>query len=340
MRRTLSVLALIVFAGAHVTAQANPTNPDARVVPKIDLTLMLSNFAAIADDSMEGRRAGTGGGVRAATLLIHELGRLGVQPLVERYVMPFTATSKIPEDAPEPYGNGGPFQKSLPPFRFSKVSGANILGIVQGTDHPTRYIVVSAHYDHLGASGSRIWNGANDNASGSAGILAIAQWVATNPLKNSIIFAWFDGEEEGLLGSSFFVEHSPVPLDSIIANVNLDMVSSAPNNRLFATGTHVWPVMKTFVDSVASLHLVDLRQGHDQGGRDDWVERSDMKAFNAAHIPFIHFGTEESSDYHRTSDRSERANTDFYLKSIVTAAEMIRRLDASLGAVALVRHKK
>ena len=216
-----------------------------------------------------------------------------------------------------------------------------MLGIVRGTERQGRIIVVSAHYDHLGMARGQIWNGADDNASGSAGILAIAEWAVAHPPRNSIIFAWFDGEEEGLLGSEAFVARPPVPLDSIVADVNLDMISRNVRGELFAAGAYRWPVMGPFIDSVAALHLVNLRQGHDGRPDDeDYTLRSDMGPFHTHHIPFVHFGVEEHDDYHRPTDRVERIQPEFYYGAVVTAADFIRRLDASLDIVEAARRHR
>lgn len=220
------------------------------------------------------------------------------------------------------------------------VVGTNILGVVRGTEHPSRFIVVSAHYDHLGAVRDQVWNGADDNASGSAGILAMAEWVATHPPKNSIIYAWFDGEEEGMLGSKAFVNSPPVPIDSIIADVNLDMVSRSNQGELYAMGAKPWPVMQGLVDSVAALGLVTVRQGHDEPGNGDLVHRSDAGPFSDKRIPVMQFGVEEHVDYHTPRDRVEGVQSEFYFTSIVTATEFVRRLDASLDLIADVRRRK
>ena len=190
--------------------------------------------------------------------------------------------------------------------------GVNLVGLVRGTAHPDRFIVVSAHYDHLGMSSGEIYHGADDNASGTGAILAIAEWTIAHPPLNSIIFAWFDGEEEGLLGSAAFVAHSPVPLGKIEADVNVDMVSRSTKGELYAAGARRYPVMQPLLDSVATLGLVTLRQGHDgETAVDDWTERSDMWPFHDRHIPFIHFGVEEHADYHLPSDEVARIQPGF-----------------------------
>jgi Zn-dependent M28 family amino/carboxypeptidase len=219
---------------------------------------------------------------------------------------------------------------------YRGIDGANILGVVRGTEHPQRYIVVSAHYDHLGPG----FNGADDNASGTAGILAIAEWLHAHPPRNSVIFAFFDAEEEGLLGSRAFFDKLPVPIDSIMIDVNLDMISRNANGELYAAGTFKWHAERPLLDSAAALHLVNLRFGHDTPGVADWTQRSDMAPFDERHIPFVHFGVEEHPDYHRPSDRPEKLQPEFYYHSVLTAAAFIQMADASLDVIAKERRTK
>ncbi len=345
--RIRRLLAASLLATAPVTGHSQVVPPAAPSVardsvPAINRNELFTAIGVLAADSMEGRRAGTPGGARARAYLIRELTRIGVQPLVAGFTYKFSAPSQFPEDAPVPYGNGsGGVVRRKGPVVHRWIDGTDVLGIVRGTERQGRIIVVSAHYDHLGMARGEIWNGADDNASGSAGILAIAEWVVRHPPKNSIIFAWFDGEEEGLLGSEAFVARPPVPLDSIVADVNLDMVSRNTRGELFAVGAYRWPVMAPFIDSVAALHLVNIRQGHDgRPDEEDYTFRSDMGPFHKNHIPFVHFGVEEHADYHMPTDRVERILPEFYYGAVVTAADFIRRIDASLDIVEAARRHR
>ena len=137
---------------------------------------------------MEGRKIGTRGGVRARDYLLRAFARIPMLPLGGRFVESFTVPGM-------PAG--------------TTVEGANIVGFLRGTAHPERYIVISAHYDHLGTFSGEIFHGADDNASGTAGVLAVAQWFQAHPPQNSIIIALFDGEEEIELGSKAFVKSPP-----------------------------------------------------------------------------------------------------------------------------------
>jgi hypothetical protein len=339
-RLACTILTAATLAGRVVASQTSPAAAES-IVPAISQETLLRSFGVLAADSMEGRRAGTPGSARARAFIIGELTKVGVQPFVPAFSYPFSARSQFPPHAPVPYGDGMPVQRGRSgPDQNPWVSGVNILGVVHGTERPGRYIFVSAHYDHLGVAGGEIYNGADDNASGSAGILAIAEWVVHNPQKNSIVFAWFDAEEEGLLGSTAFVRRLPVKRDSIVADVNLDMVSRNAHGEIFLAGARHWPVLQPLVNALDSLGLATIRQGHDAPGMDDWTKRTDSGAFDQENIPYIHFGVEEHPDYHRPSDKMFHVQPDFYYYNVRLAAQMMRLMDASADSIVKFKHRR
>ena len=333
--RVRAAFTSLLLAASTLGAQA-PSRPDS--LPVIDELHLFRAISALAADSMEGRRVGTPGGARARAFLLSEFAGIGLQPAVNGFTEEWSAPSRmVVRPRPSPTQRGSMTPPPMP-TQSPVIFGVNLLGLVRGTVHPDRYIVVSAHYDHLGMRDGVIFHGADDNASGSAAILAIAEWAVANPPQNSILFAWFDGEESGLLGSAAFVTHPPVPLEKIAADVNLDMVSRSVRGELYAAGARRWPVMQPLIDSIAAVALITLRQGHDgDRDQDDWTHRSDMGPFHDRGIPFMSFDVEEHADYHQPSDIVEHIQPGFYYRSVRTIAEFVRRLDASLDAVAQVR---
>jgi hypothetical protein len=287
-------------------------------LPALDSARLIADLSALAADSMEGRRIGTPGGARARAFLVREFTRIGLDSIGDRIVAPFTAK-----------GAG------------AELNGVNVVGMIRGTRHPDRYVVLSAHYDHLGVRGGVIYNGADDNASGTAAVLMIAQWFKTHPPENSVIVALFDGEEEGLLGSKAFLATAPVPIDRIMADVNLDMVSRNEKGELYASGSAPYPVTKPLLDSIAAIAPVKLRLGHDTGvGENNWIQQSDQGPFATKKIPFVYFGVEDHPDYHKPGDKVEHIEPGFYYHSVQTIAEFVRRLDAGLDRVEAVRRSK
>ena len=333
------LLVSLALACASLHAQAAPRVDSA---PALNETRLFTNLATLAADSMEGRLAGSPGGARARAFLVREFARIGLQPLVKGYAISFSAQLHIADRlaSDPPPRRLGTRQSTIPVRHYPLIFGNNLVGVVRGTLHPDRYIVVSAHYDHLGMRDGEIYHGADDNASGSAAILAIAEWTVAHPPLNSVIFAWFDAEEEGLLGSAAFVDRPPVPLEKIIADVNLDMISRSVTRELNIVGAHTYPVMQAFVDTVAALGLVRVRQGHEGARGDtlsDLTDRSDQGSFKHKKIPFVLINNDEHADYHRPTDEALRINPEFFYRSAQTAAAFLRVLDGSLDQVALVR---
>lgn len=281
-------------------------------LPVLDSARLMADLAALAADSMEGRRIGTPGGARARAFLLRAFARIGLAPVRDSFPAPFTAKA-----------------------RGADVNGVNLVGMIRGTKHADRYLVLSAHYDHLGVRDGVIYNGADDNASGTAAVLAMAAWFKSHPPANSIIFALFDGEESGLLGAKAFLANPPIPIERIVANVNLDMVSRNEKGELYASGAAPYPVMKPLLDSIAAIAPVKLLLGHDTGtGQDNWIQQSDQGPFHTNRIPFVYFGVEDHPDYHKPGDKVEHIEPGFYYRCVQTIAEFVRRLDLGLDRVA------
>ena len=205
----------------------------------------------------------------------------------------------------------------------------NFVGLLKGQKNPDRYLVVTAHYDHLGVRDGVVFNGADDNASGTAALFAIASYFKKHKPEHSLIFVAFDAEERGLTGSRHFVRNLPVPKESIVLNVNMDMIGRNDKNELYAAGTFSYPQLKRFLENVQAKAGVKLLLGHDDPklGRDDWTGQSDQGAFHAAKIPFIYFGVEDHPDYHKPSDDFANIQPDFYVKAVETVIAALKELD-------------
>ena len=192
----------------------------------------------------------------------------------------------------------------------------NVAAIVLGADSTLRgeFVVVGAHFDHLGRStvyardGSDyrfVHPGADDNASGTAAVLELARRFAEHPARRSILFANFSAEELGLIGSQVFVENIPVPRDSIITMVNLDMVGRLRGDMLIFFSGEDHDRFHALVDSVEHLQpVLNFRHQWQSARR----EVSDQAIFAHLHIPAIGLFTDYHADYHRSSDIVERIN--------------------------------
>lgn len=190
------------------------------------------------------------------------------------------------------------------------VIAKNVIGILKGTDKNAGAIVIGGHYDHLGMGGSNslsaskvptIHNGADDNASGTAGVLELASYYSTHKTKHDMIFMAFSGEELGLLGSDYYVNNPTYPLDSMRAMINMDMIGRLNNKSLLIFGTGSAPVWDTLITSSNTDSLV-IKQIPDGTGA------SDHTSFYNKNISVLHYFTDTHSDYHRPSDDTEYIN--------------------------------
>lgn len=201
---------------------------------------------------------------------------------------------------------------------------------VDGVAKP--WVVIGAHYDHLGAGeiGSslagaegrnRIHYGADDNASGTAAVLAMAEALADEPRRRRhVLIAFWSGEELGLLGSSAFVSEPPVPIDQMAAYLNFDMVGRVSDNRLTvqATGTSdVWPRL---------LEQANVLAGFDLVLNEDPYQPTDVSSFNGAGVPSLTFFTGAHAEYHRPTDTPDLINYEGIVRVSELATTVVRRL--------------
>ena len=218
-------------------------------------------------------------------------------------------------------------------FNLAGLSRKNFLGVIKGSTNPNDFIVVSAHFDHLGKTAAGIFHGADDNASGVAAVLAMAKYLKQNPPKHSIIFALWDAEEVGLKGSEYFVNNLPssLTLSQVKFNLNLDMIARSDNNKLWACGLSHYPRYKYLVDSLKDRTSTQLVSGYDKASDpQDWTYLSDQGSFHRKGIAFIYLGVEDFPEYHKVTDTYDRINLQKYFENANIAANMVALLDRKL----------
>lgn len=277
----------------------------------------------LASDDLEGRLAGYPGNVKAARYIARHLEKIGLKPLGD----------------PDEDGRRTYFQK----FKHTKGRETqNIIGYVEGTDPDLKHevVVVGAHMDHVGKAGQRgpgkvggpkgdddIWNGADDNGSGTATVMEVARafMEAGIKTKRSVIFVWFSAEEWGLLGSAYYVNHTPkeFPIEDHVAMINLDMVGRNPNRPCSVSGGGTWSGWRTLLEKADDGIGADFRLSSEVGGGSDHV------SFARKGVPCLHFFTGFHSDYHRVSDHVDRIAFDRAAK----IAQAIVRLTAYVANV-------
>lgn len=274
----------------------------------------LDDVRVLSADDMQGRAPGTPGSEKARAYILSRFAEIGVAPI------------------------GASFEQ---PFEFAKRDGTNIRGVnlvarIKGTVGG-KAMVVSAHYDHLGVRNGEIYNGADDNASGVAGLLAVAEAFKAHPPKHDVILAVVDAEESGLRGARAFVAAPPIPLSGVVLDVNFDMLSKNPKNELYVAGATPFPFLKPVLDAVAAKAPVSLKQGHDTdaaGKQNNWTNQSDHYAFGEKGVPWVYFGVEDHPEYHKPTDDFATVPKDFFKRSVATVVEASLAFDRDLDRIA------
>jgi hypothetical protein len=303
------------FEASRIDAQREqrPVSQARDAGVRIDSERLMATVTTLADPKLEGRAAGSPGGIAARGWIVERFTAIGLSPVMGAYVHPFTFTRMTMSGRQEG-------------------EGANVLGMCVGRDPKLPYYVVSSHYDHLGIRDGQVYPGADDDASGVAAMLEIAAFCRKTPFRHSIVFAAFDAEERGLQGSKAFMVKPPVPKDRIGLNVNLDMVSRNDKREIFIAGTYHYPDLKAPLDQVAARAPIRVLFGHDKpvamaGGVEDWTNQSDHGPFHAEKIPFIYFGVEDHADYHKPTDTADKINRGFFVDVAETILDAIVALD-------------
>ena len=288
---------------ANTTIQNN--NPPATRV--LDSSMIISELQFLSSDTCEGRKYGSKGHELAAQTIIQNLKNSKARHFNNSFEQGFTTES----------------------FNISK-EGKNIIAYVKGKKYADSFIVISAHYDHLGRNAdSAIYHGADDNASGVACLQALVKYFAKHPQQYTIVFAFFDNEETGLLGAKYFVTNLPkgVTKENIKLNVNLDMVARSDQNEMYVCGLRHYPQFSKAVHSVQNKTTVNLLVGHDSGSfREDWTNQSDHYAFHKQNIPFLYIGVEDHADYHHITDTFDKVNLHSYIENCNLIAMLVKEL--------------
>lgn len=315
------VVTLGTFACRGATSVPGPA-----VTP--DTAAIMRDVRYLASDALEGRGTGTPGNDSAAAYIARRFKGLGLSPAFSagdsrvcasartcdaRFVQPFIARSVAAAHA------------GLP----GELPTQNVAAIVRGTDPVLRdeYVVLGAHFDHLGRStfgaldpndSNAVHNGADDNASGTAAVIELARLLHRSPTKRSVIIVTFSGEELGLLGSLYFTDHTPMPLSNIRAMLNFDMVGRMQDDRVIVFGVATaseLPDIVTRANAVAPLKMTATGDG---------FGASDHSSFFAKNLPVLHFFTNVHDDYHKATDDADKVNA-AGIARVVSLAERVTR---------------
>lgn len=315
--------------GPGAGGEASPTAarqqaPLPRAASTIDAGDMQARIGFLASDALRGRWTPSRGLEVAAEYLASEFAAFGLEPggddgsYFQRYPLPRSDQDPGAVDASGAPGSsetssGSGNEEERPP---------NVVAVLPGSDPVLRdtYVVFSAHVDHLGtgepdSTGDSIYNGADDDASGTSALVEIAEAFAALSAEGSrparsVIFLGVSGEERGLLGSEWFTDHSPVPLESIVADLNMDMIARNAPDTIVVIGqeySSLGPLVRSVAAERRELGLTVIP--------DPWPDerfffRSDHFNFARKEIPALFFFAGVHEDYHQPSDEPDTVDAD------------------------------
>ena len=310
MKRDYLLLALLLVG--NITFAQSPIE---RALNTINRSSAEATINFLASDELQGREAGVHGSRVTSEYIVSLLQWMGVSPLADSYFQPFDAYRKERQKKGRLEVHPDSIAK-LKQEVHQKLSMRNVLGMIPGKN-TKEYVIVGAHFDHLGIDpaldGDQIYNGADDNASGVSAVLQIARaFLASGqqPERN-VIFAFWDGEEKGLLGSKYFVQTCPF-LSQIKGYLNFDMIGR--NNKpqqpkqvvYFYTAAH-----SVFGDWLKEdIRKYGLQLEPDYRAWENPIGGSDNGSFAKVGIPIIWYHTDGHPDYHQPSDHADRLNWD------------------------------
>lgn len=268
------------------------------VAQTISVDVIKPHITYLADDKLEGRAPGTKGEKLAIKYIETAFKNYGLTPMGSKgYTQPFTyKTKKSPHDT---VASGKP------------KNGSNVIGFLD--NGATKTVVIGGHFDHLGYHGhgssldknsTLIHNGADDNASGTAGVLALANYFANNGIteKSNFLFMCYSAEEDGLIGSKYFTNNPTMDLSKISVMINMDMIGrlndSTKKLMVYGVGTSS-AYTDVFANIKSNFNLV-----FDSSG----IGPSDQTSFYLKNIPVLHFFTGQHHDYHKSTDDVEKVN--------------------------------
>lgn len=269
------------------------------------------NLYVIASDEMEGRDTGSPGQKKAGEYMVNYYKNLGIAfpKVLGSYYQ------KVPSDFMQKRGGG-----NLP-------DSENILAFIEGSEKPEEIVVVSAHYDHVGTQNGVVYNGADDDGSGTVAVMEIAKAFqsakkAGSGPKRSILFLHVTGEEHGLFGSEYYTDHPVFPLANTVADLNIDMIGrDDPENRgkqyVYVIGSEMLSSQLKVINEAANRKTNNLELNYKYDDPNDpqrLYYRSDHYNFAKNNVPVAFFFDGIHEDYHKPTDDPDKINYDLLAK--------------------------
>lgn len=308
---------VITFILIALCTAVHGQNPLQKGLETINKQSAEAHILFLADDALEGRESGFQGGRIARNYIVSQLQQIGIEPFSTEYgYLQHFSAYRVDSQSKEPkrYTVVDSVISRLKKTTHYRLEMANVLGMIKGKK-PDEFVIVGAHYDHLGMDKylhrDQIYNGADDNASGVSAVLQLAMAFKTSGKQpeRTIIFAFWDGEERGLLGSKYFTDQCDFR-HQIKAYLNYDMIGR--NNRpdepehfvYFYTASN--PIFETWLKEDINKHKLALKP--DYRAWDNPIGGSDNASFAIHKIPIVWFHTDGHPDYHKPTDHSDRLN--------------------------------
>ncbi len=312
--------ALLALSGAIVGACDATAAPES--IDPLTADALMAHVTYLADDSLYGRPAGWGDELRAAEYVRERFSSAGLAPGVADYLQLFWIGERQPP----------PADPADDPARPARPWSQNVIGVLAGSGQlADEWIVVGAHYDHLGwyvapDGNLAVFNGADDNASGTAVVIELARYLAQlyrregiEGPRRSIMFQAYGAEEIGLVGSNYYCENPVVPLAQVAAMVNFDMVGRLRDHLLTVGGAQSAPWWQVRLDAANADGLTLYTN-------DQYIGRTDYYCFYQAGRPAIHLFTGMHPEYHTPFDDPPLLNAEGLLEIAELSARLIQDL--------------
>jgi hypothetical protein len=309
MDKNINLLFLSLVFFIYLAGCEQPSKHETAIIS------LQNDISYLASDELEGRETGSPGAAKAAEYLANRFEEIGLMPKgTDGYFQEFSFS-------PRKNPHVTPTDDSI------KITARNVIGFLD--NKATHTIIVGAHFDHLGygdenslyKGDSSIHNGADDNASGVAALLLLAEELTERNTNNNYLFIAFSGEEKGLFGSNYFNKNPTIDLGEANYMINMDMVGRLnEENALAINGTGTSPGWKDIIEdiNIDSLKLITSESG---------IGPSDHTSFYLKDIPVLHFFTGQHEDYHKPSDDADKFNYEGIYVVTAYIDSLISRLD-------------
>ena len=328
LRKQLYLFSFLLCLGSIPATAQKKKDRVKEMMENLSKDELIKHLTIIAGDEMEGRKTGEAGQKMAANYLRNFYKKLEIEALpgTDDYFQ------KVPSEA----------MKRM--FSPKLNDSENVVAYIKGSEKPDEYIVISAHYDHVGVTNGEIYNGADDNGTGTTALLEMARMLQIaykngNKPKRSIVFLHCTGEEYGLHGSRYFVNSKLIPLENIVADLNVDMIGRRDfvyeknkKDYIYLVGSDKLSTELHDISEAMNKKYTNLTLDYTYNAEkhpEMIYYRSDHYNFAKFNIPVIFYYSGEHADYHKPTDTVDKIDFDQMLKRtqliFVTAWELANR---------------